>query len=384
MNLCIFGQATGGNAALWFDFLNRHLGGFPELDSLTLLCRTPCTLEARFPTVRPYGSGNIPPAVYRFYAPWVKRVGLRLAARRLARRRSFDVLHLQGNYFPGMNRMVVDTFRKPFVLNIYGSDFYQNLLGGKFNRSDTERFHELVERADAVTCNWPTTEHDFLKHFPNARGKCETVVWGVGESWYRPAPPLSGWPPAEKVFLSARGLYDYNNVDLVAEAFCRAFASKPGYKLFIVNGYGNHPGAVQKVRDVVARHRAEDRVILKVGRWIPDEELIALYQRADYNINFGASDQLSVSIIYGLIQKAANILSPLPNYTDLQAFGYRSLRIIPELSADALEQHFRESLEVPGDDIEADARRACEQFDMHAAFRRYLDLYRSLSPASGP
>lgn len=379
MKLCFFGQGTGGNAALWFDLFNNHLHEYDDVKALKFVCRTPCTLSADFSIVRPYGSGCMPKWMYRFFAGWVARYGLKQTIQRLVRRESFDLLHLQGNYAPSINLMIMDAVKTPTVVNIYGSDFYRRYMLEEFSTDERENFKKVIRRANHITCNWHTTLRDFIRAFPEAETKSSTICWGVGDKWFCPSQKLQGWPKAQKIFLSARGIYDYNNIDVVVEAFCRAFVDKPNYKLFIVNGYGNHKHAIEKVHQIINEYHAQDQVIMRVGKWIPDEELMALYQAADYNFCFGSSDQLTVSILYGLIKNAVNILSPLPNYYDLAKHGYNSLQIIPEITVDALTDHLRNSLDlVDCELIKLDAFRAVKEFKMIECFASYVSLYQQI------
>lgn len=378
MNICFFGQGTGGNAVLWFDYLNKHLCDHSEISQFTFVCRTVCTLDANFHVLKPYGTGKIPHWLNRYYVRWVKFVGLRYTLSRLVKKTPYDILHLQGNYVPSLNLQIIDALRCPFVLNIYGSDFYRQYLLGNFTRPEKARFEEVVRCADHIVCNWISTESDFVKAFPDAANKCSSHFWGYDEKWKKPAPPLTDWPEAEKVFLSARGVYDYNNIDTVVDAFCRAYKDKPSYKLFIVNGYGNHVHAIEKVKALIETHNAHDQVIMRVGQWITNEELMALYERADYNLCFGSTDQLTISICYGCEKNAVNILSPLKNYHDLRDMGYQSLQIVDAISVEALEEHFK-NLPTPNSKaLENDKALVRQHFNMQNTFDCYMDIYRKI------
>jgi glycosyltransferase involved in cell wall biosynthesis len=378
MNICILGQGTGGNARLWFDFWNKHLGDFPEIEKFTLVCRNKLTLDASFNTVAAYGTNRMPPCFYRVYAPFVSRIGLSWIMRRVSRRNSPDIFHLQGNYNPSLNLKVMKVLKCPTVLNIYGSDFYQQYVGNKFSAVERVLFEKVVDQAAHIVFNWFTTQKDFLKYFPKYAEKCSSHPWGIDEKWRAISPPLKGWPKAERIFLSARGIYEYNNIDIVTEAFCKAFKDRPETKLFLVNGYGNHASAIRKVKAIVEKYGAQDQVIMRIGEWIPEEELMALYEKADYNICFGSTDQLTVSICYGFEKKAVNILSPLKNYYDLQEQGYRTLRVVEALSLEALENTFSRIQKPAEDDLVHDQALAREQFNMKTTFNSYLNIYKRI------
>ena len=119
-------------------------------------------------------------------------------------------------------------------------------------------------------------------------------------------------------------------------------------------------------------------MIMRVGSSISDDELMALYERADYNFCFGSTDQLTLSIPYALLKGAVNILSPLPNYYDLHAKGYSSVQIVPEVSTNALVRYLRESLVTDQTAVQIDAQRAAGDFVMTETFRRYVDLYQKI------
>lgn len=382
MKICVFGQGTGGNAAIWFDLFNNRLAEYPAVEKLVYVCRTPCTLSADFPVITPYGSGNIPSPIYRLYAPFVSRYGLRYQVRQLFRKHAFDVLHLQGNYTPSLNLRLMDEINCPCVLNLFGSDFLRKYLLNEFSPNEHRDFEEVIERVDHVTCNWYTTHREFLSSFPRASEKSSMFTWGVGPQWRVPGRSLQGWPSAEKVFLSTRALHDYNNVDIVVEAFCRAFVDRPSYKLFVLGGYGDQVDVVDRVTRIISKYGAGDQVIMRLGHWVAGEELMALYDRADYNFCFGSSDQLSISIVYAMLKGAVNILSPLRNYFDLREAGYSALQIVPEISVESLEKHLLEGLGIDDNAVARDAVRAAQEFDMSTTFRKYLELYRAINPVA--
>lgn len=381
MSICFFGQGTGGNAALWFEFFNSYHNSGCVPEDIVYVCRTPCTLGAKFETFAPYGRGKLSPKVYKYFAAFMARFGLKYYLKAMPYRRKIDGLFLQGNYSPSVNLLLMDTFKCRTVLNVYGSDFYRNYLNRELTATELNNFEEVVNRVDKIVFNWITTERDFIKAFPQLEHKCLTAPWGVSNRWLQPSPynSLVNWPDAKKVFLSARGVYDYNNIDIVVEAFCQAFAGRPDYKLFVVNGYGNHEHAIKRVKDIVNEYNAHNQVILKIGEWISDEELMALYERADYNFCFGSSDQLTVSINYALVKKTINILSPLRNYYDLQDQGYKSLLIAEDISIEKLSNLLTTSLEVDPSEIDQDSIKATNEFNLERTFSSYMGLFKDIN-----
>ncbi|MDU0114567.1 hypothetical protein RT723_16535 [Psychrosphaera aquimarina] len=384
MKLCIVGQGTGGNASIWFDYFNSTQNKSNPVD-VTFICRTVKTLEAKFKIIAPYGNGKIPSFIYKLYAPFISRIGMKLMIKILKVFNKYNALILQGNYSPALNLMIMKEFNCHTIVNIYGSDFYRNYLLDGFSSKEKINFVRVLKLADSIVFNWDTTYKDFVNEFPELIDKCSVKAWGVSESWLAASVQSKSqvedsleklsWPRAEKVFLSARALYDYNNIDIVVESFCRAFEKNKNYKLYIVNGYGNHLPTVDKVNAIIKKYDAQEFVITKIGKWISDEELQYLYQRADYNLCFGSSDQLTVSIIYSFLSKANNILSPLENYKSLITKGYKTPIICQEISIESLTNQLKNlprSSETDENRLN-DHNMASIEFDMSTTFQHYLD-----------
>jgi glycosyltransferase involved in cell wall biosynthesis len=385
MKLCIVGQGTGGNASIWFDYFNSKNKKTDRV-KITFICRTIRTLEANFKIIAPYGNGKTPSFIYKLYAPFIARIGLQLIIKSIKALNKFDALLLQGNYTPSQNLMIMKELNCHTIVNIYGSDFYRKYLLNEFSPKEKENFVKVLENADDIVLNWQTTYSDFVNEFPEYSKKCSMKSWGVSESWITsPILPKKDlekeltkfqWPKAEKVFLSARALYDYNNIDIIVEAFCRTYEKNKNYKLFIVNGYGNHKTVIEKVNSIIDKYDAHDRVITKIGKWISDEELQYLYHRADYNFCFGSTDQLTVSIVYSFLSKTINILSPIQNYRELVSCGYKSPLLSSELSLSSLESLLNTlpAAEILESNIEDDKVAALEEFNMDSTFNHYISL----------
>jgi glycosyltransferase involved in cell wall biosynthesis len=384
MKLCIVGQGTGGNASIWFDYFNSTQSKYNPV-KVTFICRTVRTLEAKFKIIAPYGTGKIPSFLYKLYAPFISRIGMKLIIKTLNAFNKFDALILQGNYSPALNLMIMKEFNCHTIINLYGSDFYRNYLLGGFSPKEKSNFVKVLKLADDIILNWDTIYDDFVSEFPEFIDKCSVKSWGVAESWIKRSEFSQNqledklealkWPKAEKVFLSARALYDYNNIDIVVESFCRAFDKNKNNKLYIVNGYGNHQAVIEKVNAIIDKFDAHDCVITKIGKWISDEELQLLYSRADYNFCFGSTDQLTVSIVYSFLSKTINILSPLKNYTSLIAKGYKTPLICKELSLESLIMNLEglSSSHVSDAEKLKDFKMATIEFNMKETFKHYLD-----------
>lgn len=382
MKICIFGQATGGNASIWFDYFNSKKFINKNIN-IVFISRTIKTLNSLFKIYSPYGHGGIPPFINRFYTPFVSRIGIRFLLFYLMLNNKFDGVIIQGNYAPSLNLILMKSFKCHKILNIYGSDFYRKYLLNEFSSYERTNFVKVLHQTDSIVFNWVTSYNDFIREFPELSYKCCYKPWGVSEFWIKDntfniqCVNNYDWPCAEKVFLSARAIYDYNNIELLVESFCKAFADNKEYKLFLVNGYGNHKKSVENVYEIISKYNAYDQVITKVGKWISDEELLYLYNRADYNFCIGFTDQLTVSIVYSFLTDTVNILSPIQSYKDLIYIGYDSPIIMDNFDVDNLSLLLK-NLPVKSDQVIInDREKALNDFDIESTFNHYLSLIKN-------
>lgn len=374
MKIFVFGQGAGGNAALWLEKFEEFRNS--KTHDITYFARTPLVLPTTLKVISPYGRKLNKSFLGKVKTKFISKYFLNFRLKRIGKSKKFDGVLLQGNYVPSMNLKVLEHIKGKSILNIYGSDFYRNYRLDQFTPIEKNNFAQVLDKVDTIVCNWETTKNDLVSDFPELKDKVIVSPWGVDQKWHSSGTePLLGWPEAEKVFLSARALYDYNNIATVVEAFCLSFKDRPQYKLFIVNGYGNHDHEINRVRDIIKKYSAEEQVILKINEWIPERELIALYDRADFNICFGNTDQLTVSIIYGYLRKAINILSPLPSYRQLNKMGYKSHKICSSFDINDLSTLFKEVVGSSTNEQSHDIEKALSDFNMEQTFNKYLESF---------
>lgn len=371
----MFGQCQGGNAKLWFDLFNRNLVKFKEIQELIYICRNPISFNNNnFKIINLYGEKTGNNLFNKFKMKFISDYYSKYFFKRFFKKNSFDILHIQGNYSPKLNSELINSTSAKVVLNIYGSDFYQKYLKSK-NKIFKNEFKEVLQKADCITCNWITTLEDVQKEFPEYRNKLRCIVWGVDEKWM--VNHIKKKSDKEIVFLSTRGLYSYNNIDILVEAFCEVFANNNKYKLYIINGYGNDIEVIKKVNNIVSKYSAKN-VILKINEWISEEELMEIYEKAHYNFCIGSTDQLTISIIYAFLKEVKNILSPLQNYYDLQTQGYKSMDILSGISKKSLVDYFRNIIVRDENAISQDKIKASKEFIFSKNFNRYIKLYQNI------
>jgi len=373
MKIKIVGQCKGGNAVLWFNLFNNHLDEYPEIENLLYICRTGCKPKSNFPIIKLYGKSN---AIYK--RPWssfVYRFGLEYFAKKYSKKYPYDIIHLQGIYSPTYNRRIIDNTKEKVVLNIFGSDFYQNWFKENQSIKYRDDFMYVCDHASVITCNWITTMNDFLAEFPKYENKTEYIPWGVDQKWVAKKKETN--EKKQTVFLSTRALYPYNNVDKVIEAFCKVFQNDNTKKLIVLSGYGSSEKSIYKAKNIVKNYHKESDVEF-IFDWISDEELIKLYDRADYNFCVGDTDQLTISIIYGLLRNCVNILSPITSYKDFKNLGYKSPIILNEVTTNSLEEFFNnyESLSVSS--LDDDCLKAKEEWLFKDNYLKYIKLYKSI------
>ncbi|OOE39372.1 hypothetical protein [Salinivibrio kushneri] len=369
MKVLFFGQATGGNALVWFEYLNRKS---EELD-IVFLARTRCTLNHRFKVYSPYGSRTYGRVINKFRNLIGSKFFLNLYTSYISKIHKVDVLVLQGNYTPDSNLRVMKKIKGYSILNIYGSDFYRKYLKDEFSITEREQFIQVVEQADLIACNWNTTADDFVREFPSYKHKVKTIPWGVDPRWKSPLPIKHR--SKKKRFISTRALHAYNNVQIVVEAFCISYPYPSENELHIVGSYGNDPKVINEINEIIERYGMQERVKLDLGNWYEGDELVALYDSADYNFCFGSSDQLTISITYAFMRGVTNILSPLPNYKYLIELGFKTPIISEDISVETLVEaltHLDHEYSYPK--AFWDREKAINMFDMDSTFNEYTSF----------
>jgi glycosyltransferase involved in cell wall biosynthesis len=363
MKILFYGQATGGNASLWF----RYLDSLNKSDyEIHFLARTVCDLDHNFKIFAPYGYKKLSGLQAKIRNLLASRFILPLYVSVLSRVYKYNLVILQGNYTPRENLRVLRRFTGRKIINIYGSDFYRKYLRNEFSDTEKSDFRAVIDESDSIYCNWYTTYEEFLKVFPNSKAKLACSPWGVTDSaWFTPVKvkrPLT--------FLSTRALHSYNNVDMVVEAFCIAFASNPNAKLTIVGGYGDDSVVVNRILELIDKYNANSKIVLHLNDWFEGERLVNLYDENRYNICFGDTDQLTLSIPYGYFRGCTNILSDLDNYKHLNRIGFSSHVIARETSIDGLVDVFN-GLDDIKSSAPADRDLALQVFDMNSTFKKY-------------
>ncbi|MDC7175113.1 hypothetical protein PQH01_03545 [Bacteroides cellulosilyticus] len=373
--ICIVGQGEGGNAKLWFDFLSEHKEFIDTKCILSFVCKNQRQFPANFKVFSPYGKKKtiLPTFLMKIYKSLFFKCLMSVYYFFLFRSIRPDYIIIQGNYSPLYNKKIVDRFNGDFVINIYGSDFYQLYYGG----SDRYKgdFKAILQRAKYVTCNWFTTRDDLQKEFPEISDKIVCIPWGVNSFWQ--LSPSSSKKKKEITFLSTRGLYTYNNVDKLVEAFCIVCGGKTKFKLNIINGYGNHPDVIQKIKDIINKYHCQNQISLICNQWISDDKLKEYYVDADYNFCIGDTDQLTVSIIYGYLTRTQNILSSLDAYKRLDNFGFKSQLILNDVTLPTLVSFFERVIagqNIIDDECTLNDYNVACKMNMCTTFEKYLEL----------
>ncbi len=374
MKVLIIGQCQGGNAKSWQDFLM----GYSEFELVHYVCRNQCQEDFILE-----GEGK---KVFRFYNRfagmgllrkiWVKLVSTRLLpafVKRMDAKHHYDIIHFQGNYEPEFNLRLMAAAKAKAVVSIYGSDFYQRYLKG--SEAHKKAFEKVLDRAQHILFNFEIIRNDFLKEIdiPN---KSSVGCMGVNDYWAKPPLKKSSATKGVTRLLSARGMYAYNNVDLLVDGFIELYANNPTYELYLINGYGWDElvknAILEKVKDIKNIHTA-------VGKWITDEELKGYYDLCDYNFCIGSTDQLSVSIMYGYMHRALNILSPLVNYAELDKLQLKTHHFLKEVTADSLKQVLANLPQASAEDMDADFELAKESFLFSNRFKNTERVFKSLA-----
>jgi len=383
MNLGIIGQCQGGNAVLWFELFNKHLSDYKEITNLEYICRNENELQADFQIKELYGKKAKFINKYFQIAKILcySKVFNKIYFKFTFPRKKFDVVHIQGNYSPEFNLKIIQNTKAKIVLQIMGSDFYQNYVNERLGEKAQAQFIEVLKKADRVVCSRESSKKDLLDLFPFIENKLSVIRLGASRKWLDvPISNSQKFSQNKKplVFLSTRGLYDYNNVDLLVKAFCEVYKDKKRgvAVLHILNGYGNNESVIRKIKSIVKEYSCEDIVKLVINEWVSEKDLMDYYRISDYNFCIGSTDQLSVSITYGLITASMNILSPIDTYYELQNSGYKSLHILEKVAIENLVSFFENPPNRNYNDLILDRVKASKEQIATENFKKFISVYK--------
>ena len=373
MKILIIGQCQGGNAKSWQEFLSNYT----ELDLVHYVCRNHCQAD--------FNLHSKNQKVFRIYNAfkglgllekiWIKLMSsylLPILIKILDKYYTYDIVHFQGNYEPKFNISIMKSTRAKSVIQIYGSDFYQRYLNG--SESSKNDFEAAIKLCNHVLFNHGVLKNDFLTKI-DCSLKVSVGCMGASDLWSTNSKIENNSKDNITRLLSARGMYTYNNVDLLVDSFIEYYANNPNFELYIINGYGwDEPEKSIILRKI----DGIPNIISEVGKWISDEELRDYYDLCDYNFCIGSTDQLSVSIMYGYLRGCLNILSPLRNYSELETLNFRSHVYLNDITAESMNNIVKELPEIDQVILLNDFENAKENFLFRNSFKNTLDTYKSL------
>lgn len=373
MKVLIIGQCQGGNAKTWQEFLDDY----SELDLVHYVCRNYCQQNFKLKSknkkiIEAYNFFKKNSFLNKVWTKLMSSYFLPVLIRVLDKVYSYDIIHVQGNYEPMFNLSIMKSTNAKSVLHIYGSDFYQKFKNG--DNLSKKHFKKVVDFSDHILFNFEVLKNDFLKEI-NCSEKVSVGCMGVNDFWADEI--IDKKDPSDKVirFLSARGMYAYNNIDLLVDSFIELYGNNADYELYLINGYG-----WDTVEKDFILHKVKDysNIIPKVGVWVTDEELREFYDLCDYNFCIGSTDQLTVSIIYGYLRGCLNILSPLDNYSELETLNFKSHKYLKGVSKQNVFNLLKNLPLIDDEKLTIDCKNAKFLFLFRNRFKNTLHVYDTL------
>jgi glycosyltransferase involved in cell wall biosynthesis len=290
-----------------------------------------------------------------------------LALRRLVRDFRPDVVHAHWMPFVTLAALVG---ARPLVASAWGSDVY----GGGIRRRLSIRF-ALRRTAVAMSDSQDLTNR--LRELGPRSLRTMVVNWGVDLVDVRPPTAEERGRLKERfglkqgpVVLSARGLKDLYNPELVVEAFSRVRAAVPEAQLVV-----KHTSPEEAVP---ADWRAEPGLHL-VGR-LSSEEMRDLLRAAEVTVSVASSDSSPRSVWEAMAAGSAVVVSDLPWVHELIRNGRDAevVALVADLVAAAIERLLADASY--RQELVAAARRLVEEHrDRDAELTRLEACYRELA-----
>ena len=237
--------------------------------------------------------------------------------RKLLRNEKIDILH---SHFVGVNAWYGALSRfHPHVITVMGGD----ILGENWQPGPDIRERRLtpyaLRNADLITC-WSYNLIAIVRRFTRPDVPIEVIHGGVDVQRFSADGSKPQYlferlnlPPNARVILSPRlmrPLYNLDKIAAAAEAVCGAVPD--AYFVFAVLPVSTDEAYEAKVREILARGAAKDRVRF-VGA-IPHHEMPDFYRLADITVSIPSSDGTPMSVLESMACGTPVVVSRIPNY----------------------------------------------------------------------
>lgn len=310
----MYGFGWGNNIEPWLDYFQNT----SDQHRLTFFCR-----EFRFDK-KSYPDIEI--VELKTLNPFKANIRRRVAGR------DFDLLYIQGLYdYPIIFLLLIFTKAKIKAINIWNNTNFMKgtLRNKKFWQIPFYRF--ILHRAHRIIFTWYGTHHDFKKHYSFPEKKLLIQPWGIREKIFQERPvPKHNFTQTYLSALSSDDIFLFwpenispdEHIDKLLLALSKIPTSFK-VKVLVFSGHQKEEDDYFRYLKKIIDEKNLSSVEIRIGIYLPYQDIMALWERADLTIKLSSKDQLSNGIIEALYFRTPMILNDWYPYQKLKEKEFR-------------------------------------------------------------
>ncbi len=333
MKVLMYGFGSGNNIEPWLEFFERY----PDRFRLTFVCRGFRFDQERFKNIE----------VLDISRKGYTGVFFPLTGRR------YDTVYIQGLYdYLHISFLFFFVRSRLKVLNIWNNHNYKK--AGRQNKKFWQRpfYHYILRKANRIYFTWHGTYTDFSEYFPGYSNKLYIKPWGIREKIMEQDPAatskiairyLRELPPESLFLFWPENISPDEHIDKVLQAVA-GISDRSHFRILIFSGHAGADSPYrQKLQKIIEENHLEGQVRLMTGNYLPYQDIMAFWKRADLSIKLSTKDQLSNGIIEGLYFGTPLILNNWLPYQKLAETGIHLF--LCELNVEDIRSHLENLLQ---------------------------------------
>jgi glycosyltransferase involved in cell wall biosynthesis len=314
MKILMYGFGSGNNIEPWLEFFQKKSGTY----QLTYVCKSFSFEKERFNKL----------SILELKSERL----LSFAFLRKIRKEKFDVLYIQGLYdYLIIFYLYLIARCSSRVINIWNNVNYKKASkqNSRFWQIPVYRF--IFRMTDRFYFTWYGTYIGFTELFPKLSKKAFIQPWGIRDDIMK-HPPTNISDKAKSILAGLKEddifLFwpESMSKDEHIHDFLTALTQLKKYSSLKVLLFSGHQlrdtSYVLELRKILADNDLSFVNIL-LGEYLPYQDIMALWQRADLTLKLSTKDQLSNGIIEALFFKTPIILNDWIPYQKLQEHGMK-------------------------------------------------------------
>jgi glycosyltransferase involved in cell wall biosynthesis len=314
MKVLMYGFGSGNNIEPWLEFFERKADTY----QLTYVCKSFSFDKKRFKNL----------SVLELKSDGLLSFGFL----RKIRKEKFDILYIQGLYdYLVIFYLFLFARCSTRVINIWNNVNYKK--ASKQNRRFWQiPIYQIIFRmTDRFYFTWYGTYFGFTELFPKLTKKAFIQPWGIRDDIMKHPPTTT----SEKVksilaYIKDDDIFlfwpEYMSKDEHIHDFLTALTllkKYPSLKVLLFSGHQlTDTSYIQELRKMMTDNDLSSVTIL-LGEYLPYQDIMTLWQRADLTLKLSTKDQLSNGIIEALFFKTPIILNDWLPYQKLQEEGMK-------------------------------------------------------------